>query len=80
MITGDVVLRGQDTKAQTLVPIMARPPLTESDITLKDWLHEVQDGSKGIKLHLHTMEAVEISLQTLKDFHETVTILCCSEW
>jgi len=70
MVSGDVLLQGQGTQGQKLVPVMALPPDTESDINLKDWLHETRYGTKGIKLHIHSMEAVEISLQILKDFNE----------
>lgn len=74
MIHGDVVLRGHNTKSQTLVPIMAHPPSTDSDITLKEWLQEIRYGSKGIKLYLHSMESVEVSFQILKDFHEEASM------
>ncbi|XP_005090098.1 uncharacterized protein LOC101863315 [Aplysia californica] len=70
MIAADVILRGHGTTSQTLVPVMARPPKTNSDITLSDWLQEIKFGSKGIKLHFHSIESVEISLQILKDFNE----------
>ncbi|KAH9499826.1 hypothetical protein Btru_076721 [Bulinus truncatus] len=68
MISGDVILKGQGTKSQSLVPVMAKPPATTSDITLKDWLQEVRFGTKGIRLHIHTPEALDISLQVLNDF------------
>lgn len=73
MITGDVILRGHGTKSQTLVPVMAKPHLSDSDVTLKDWLYEVRLSGKGIKLHLHSMEAVEISLQILSEFDKMVS-------
>ena len=75
MISGDVILRGQGTSSQSLTPVMALPPQTDSDISFKDWLQEVKHGSKGIRVHLHSMEAVEISLQILKEFHEAVSVL-----
>lgn len=46
MIEADVVLRGRDPKE----PIMAHPPDTDSDITLKEWLEKVKEYNKGIKL------------------------------
>ncbi|KAK3735898.1 hypothetical protein RRG08_041084 [Elysia crispata] len=70
MIGGDIVLRGHGTKSQSLEPVMARPPKIDSDITFKEWLELVGTGNKGIKIHLHSMESVEISLQILKEFHE----------
>ena len=72
MIGGDIILKGHGTKYQSLEPVMARPPHTDSDITFKEWL-EVIGGNKGFKIHLHSMESVEISLQILKEFHEQVT-------
>ncbi|GFS21907.1 family with sequence similarity 151 member B [Elysia marginata] len=70
MVGGDIILRGHGTKFQTLEPVMARPPQTDSDITFKEWLEVAATGSKGIKIHLHSMESVEISLQILKEFNE----------
>lgn len=46
MIEADVVMRDSDPK----VPIMAHPPDTDSDITLKEWLEGVKAHQKGIKL------------------------------
>ncbi|CAL1539962.1 unnamed protein product [Lymnaea stagnalis] len=68
MISGDVILKGQGTKSQKLIPIMAKPSALDSDITLKDWLQEVKYGSKGIRLHIHSVEAVDITFQILNDF------------
>lgn len=68
MIQGDVILKGQDTEHQSLIPVMARLPNTDSDLTLDDWLAEVrQSYSKGIKVTLQSNDAVEITLQKLKD-------------
>ncbi|XP_063819981.1 protein FAM151B isoform X3 [Pseudophryne corroboree] len=46
MIEADVLLRGSADRE----PIMAHPPETDSDITLKDWLAAVSASNKGIKL------------------------------
>ncbi|XP_059166947.1 uncharacterized protein LOC131949177 [Physella acuta] len=70
MISGDVILKDHGTKSQKLVPIMAKPSSPTSDITLKEWLQEVRSGTKGIRLHFHSMESVEISIQILSDFHK----------
>lgn len=68
MIHGDVILKGQDTEHQSLIPVMARLPNTDSDLTLDDWLAEVrQSYSKGMKVTLQSNDAVEITLQKLKD-------------
>lgn len=46
MIEADIIMRGSDPKE----PIMAHPPDTDSDITLKEWLEGVKAHNKGIKL------------------------------
>lgn len=46
MIEADIVMRGRDPKE----PIMAHPPDTDSDITLREWLERVKEYGKGIKL------------------------------
>lgn len=46
MIEADIIMRGLDPKE----PIMAHPPDTDSDITLKEWLEGVKTHNKGIKL------------------------------
>ncbi|NXI36607.1 F151B protein, partial [Galbula dea] len=48
MIEADVLLRGG--KGGNRDPIMAHPPETDSDITLQEWLEEIVDTDKGIKL------------------------------
>lgn len=73
MISGDVILKDHGTKSQKLVPIMAKPSSPTSDITLKEWLQEVRYGTKGIRLHFHSMESVEISIQILSDFNKQVS-------
>ncbi|XP_015244376.1 PREDICTED: protein FAM151B-like [Cyprinodon variegatus] len=63
MIEADVNLRGHGLEE----PIMAHPPDTDSDITLKDWLDEVKTSNKGIKLDFKSLEAVSPSLVLLED-------------
>ncbi|KAK5609259.1 hypothetical protein CRENBAI_013654 [Crenichthys baileyi] len=62
MIEADVTIRGHDPKE----PIMAHPPDTDSDITLKEWLENVKTNSKGIKLDFKSLEAVSPSLALLE--------------
>lgn len=52
MIEADVLLRGREPKE----PIMAHPPDTDSDITLRDWLEMVANSDKGIKLDFKRLE------------------------
>ncbi|KAK6166382.1 hypothetical protein SNE40_023091 [Patella caerulea] len=70
MLEGDVILRGQGTKHQKLIPVMSSPPNTDSKTTLDDWLDVVKSKQKGIKLVFTSIEAVEISLQKLKIIKE----------
>lgn len=48
MIEADVILRGHEP----LEPVMAHPPETDGDITLREWLQEVKGHDKGIKLDI----------------------------
>lgn len=48
MIEADVLLRGG--KGGNGDPIMAHPPETDSDNTLQEWLKEIVNTDKGIKL------------------------------
>uniref|UniRef100_A0A3Q2VJG5 Family with sequence similarity 151 member B n=1 Tax=Haplochromis burtoni TaxID=8153 RepID=A0A3Q2VJG5_HAPBU len=63
MIEADIVMRGRDPKE----PIMAHPPDTDSDITLREWLERVKEYGKGIKLDFKSMEAVSTSLVLLQE-------------
>ncbi|KAF3696242.1 Protein FAM151B [Channa argus] len=63
MIEADVIIRGKDPKE----PIMAHPPDTDSDITLKDWLQGVKTHSKGIKLDFKSLDAVSPSMALLEE-------------
>ncbi|XP_040898347.1 protein FAM151B [Toxotes jaculatrix] len=63
MIEADIILRGHDPKE----PIMAHPPDTDSDITLREWLEAVKTNNKGIKLDFKSLEAVSPSLALLDE-------------
>jgi len=66
MIEGDVLLRGQGTDDQQLIPIMAHPPQTDSDITLYEWLQLATNAHKGIKLDFKSIESVDLALQIVE--------------
>ncbi|CAH1775871.1 unnamed protein product, partial [Owenia fusiformis] len=66
MMEADILLRGQDTDQQQLVPIMAHPPDKDSDITFAEWLDIGKTSTKGLKLDFKSIEAVELTLQNLK--------------
>ena len=72
MLEADVVLRGQGSANQQLVPVVAHPPFSDGDLTLKDWLHMAKNSTKGFKLDFKSIEAVDLSLQHLKDIQEEV--------
>ncbi|KAM9743399.1 protein FAM151B [Menidia menidia] len=63
MIEADVILRG----CEPTEPVMAHPPDTDSDITLKEWLEGVREHKKGIKLDFKSLEAVAPSLPLLTE-------------
>uniref|UniRef100_A0A8B9S8C9 Family with sequence similarity 151 member B n=1 Tax=Apteryx owenii TaxID=8824 RepID=A0A8B9S8C9_APTOW len=64
MIEADILLR--DDKGGNGDPIMAHPPETDSDNTLREWLKEIVKTNKGIKLDFKSLEAVQPSLELLK--------------
>ncbi|KAM4576699.1 protein FAM151B isoform 2-T2 [Odontesthes bonariensis] len=57
MIEADIIMSKE--------PIMAHPPDTDSDVTLKEWLEAVKEHNKGIKLDFKSLEAVSQSLALL---------------
>lgn len=63
MIEADVLLRGGGGNGD---PIMAHPPETDSDNTLQEWLKEIVNTNKGIKLDFKSLEAVRPSLELLE--------------
>ncbi|GAA6234178.1 protein FAM151B isoform X1 [Lates japonicus] len=63
MIEADIVMRGHDPKE----PVMAHPPETDSDITLKEWLEGVKGYNKGIKLDFKSLEALSPSVLLLEE-------------
>ena len=68
MIEADVMLRGQGTDKQTLIPVMAQHPDTDSTLTFDEWLETViRSSRKGIKIDFQSNDAVEITLQKMKD-------------
>ncbi|NWI98091.1 F151B protein, partial [Pitta sordida] len=46
-------------------PILAHPPDTDSDITLREWLGQMVTADKGIKLDFKSLAAVGPSLELL---------------
>lgn len=82
MIEADVLM-GQLFEQPKVIPIMAHPPIYMSDLSLRDFLHNVEAHNatcqtkdvKGIKLDFKCIEALEIALKTEKDQLLKVTLL-----
>ena len=66
MIEGDISLRGLGTDKQEMVPVMGQPPATDSDVSFDEWLGQVQQTDKGLKLDFQNIEAVELCLQKIR--------------
>ncbi|OXB62459.1 hypothetical protein ASZ78_014453 [Callipepla squamata] len=64
MVEADVLLRGSGGRDGE--PIMAHPPETDSDITLREWLGEMAGTDKGVKLDFKSLDAVQPSLELLQ--------------
>ena len=65
MIGGDVLLRGQGTEHQEMIPVMAYQSQADSTVTFTEWLQTVSKSGKGIKIDFKSIECVELCLQTL---------------
>ncbi|KAK2837051.1 hypothetical protein Q5P01_014263 [Channa striata] len=63
MLEADIIMRGDDPKE----PIMAHPPDTNSDITLREWLEGVKTHHTGIKLDFKSLDAVSPSVALLEE-------------
>lgn len=62
IVTGDISLA---ELSRYPVPIMARPPLGVSDLTLENWLTDVIQARKGIKLTFTSTRTVEPAFRVL---------------
>ncbi|XP_041643981.1 protein FAM151B isoform X2 [Cheilinus undulatus] len=63
MLEADVIMRGRDPRE----PIMAHPPDTDSDITLREFLEAVKKHDKGIKLDFKSLEPLSPSMLLLQE-------------
>lgn len=71
MLEADVSM---STSLGQIIPIMAHPPSTESDITLEEWLAEVVKHKKGIKLDFKTVEVLEPAIKILKKYQSQIKV------
>jgi hypothetical protein len=70
IVTGDISLA---ELSRYPVPIMARPPLGVSDLTLENWLSDVIQARKGIKLTFTSTRTVEPAFRVLARHAEHLT-------
>ena len=81
MVEADVMLRGQGTSKQTLIPVMAQYPDTDGELTFDDWLDKViKSSSKGIKIDFQSNDAIDITLQKMKDRKSQVHVCLFGFW
>lgn len=55
-------------------PIMAHPPLTDSDLTFREFLESSLTSRKGLKLDFKTLNSVEPCLKMLSSNKDKVII------
>lgn len=68
------MLRGQGTNQQEMLPVMARFPETDGDLTFQNWIEIAKDGHKAIKLDFQSIDAVDLSLQVLENYKSNVSL------
>ncbi|ETE66137.1 hypothetical protein L345_08084, partial [Ophiophagus hannah] len=66
MIEADVLLYDNH-------PVMAHPPETNSDNTLKEWLNEIKNINKGIKLDFKSLAMVQEMAELCRDCTQPIT-------
>lgn len=66
MLEGDITLRYYGLQNQTDEPIMAHPPMVDSDNTLENWLNNIISSKKGIKMDVKIEEVVTTALKELR--------------
>lgn len=82
MIEADIVLGTLDAGGDAIIPVMAHPPNTMSDLSLETFLRTIlahnqrhSDGVKGVKLDFKSIESFEGSLNLLKSIWHLVIYL-----
>lgn len=66
MLEADITLRGYGTNNQTEEPIMAHPPLINSDNTLSNWFTQIIKTNKGLKMDIKVEEVIPYALRELR--------------
>lgn len=72
ILEADVTLRFYGFPNQTEEPIMAHPPMFNSDNTLYNWLETVIASKKAIKLDMKIEDVVPYALKELRTFSATL--------
>ena len=65
MLEAEVILKGQGTIEQTLLPVMTGEE--GEGVTFDEWLQLAVTSAKGMKLNFKTIEPVELCLQKLQE-------------
>ena len=65
MVEGDVLLKGQGTDLQQMLPVMSHPLHPDNSLPFTDWLDIVVGSGKGLKIDFKSIESVELCLQSL---------------
>lgn len=77
-IEADIILQNEGTPQQALLPVMAHPPVLDSDLTLEEFLNIVLAHEKSIvKLDFKSMRSVELSLQIITSKRSLVSAFVC---
>ncbi|XP_078585323.1 protein FAM151A-like isoform X2 [Branchiostoma floridae x Branchiostoma japonicum] len=69
IVEGDIILRGHGTERQTNEPIMARPPVNDSDVTFEEWFETIMAAEHDVvpKLDLWSADAVVPVMNIIKN-------------
>ncbi|XP_066597999.1 protein FAM151B [Prorops nasuta] len=62
------------SKNLSLIPIMAHPPDSESDLSLEEFLNKTHNGTKGIKLDFKSIDAFESSRPIIEKFRTKIGV------
>ena len=74
LVEGDIMLRGQGTNQQVMLPVMARYPDTDGPLTFQNWLEIAKKSKKALKLDFQSIDAVDLSLQVLAGHGDSVSL------
>ncbi|CAH1247952.1 FAM151B [Branchiostoma lanceolatum] len=69
IVEADIILRGHGTESQTNEPIMARPPVNDSDVTFEEWFETIMAAEHDVvpKLDFWSADAVVPVMNIIKN-------------